>query len=184
MNILHLTTHLDSDSVSNYLLSLLPAEKRMGHHVALWGHRGDCLKKFQEIADEVFETAPRTKSELSPRLWLALPGLLSVLKEQSIDLMHAHTRATRVLAAAGSKITGIPYVSTVHSICKAQFLEKLFPCWGRAIFAVPEAVRGGLIDAFGISALPIIEVIPASPEHQAEGTLKIYEEVLKVRHEA
>lgn len=160
MNILHLTSHLNSGGITSYLLSLMPQQKRMGAHLCLWGKTGDRLKDFQAVADEVFETVPRCKSELSPRLWLALPGLLTVLKQQSIDLMHAHTRTTQVLAEAAFRITKIPYVTTAHGFYQHRIGRKLFPCWGKAIFAISHAVRDGLMDTFKASHLPLIKVVP------------------------
>jgi glycosyltransferase involved in cell wall biosynthesis len=159
MRVLHLSTHLNSGGITSYLLGLIPEQNALGNDVFVWGANGSCREAFEEICVKVQSDAPRTKSELSPRLWSSLPKLISFLKENSIDVMHAHTRVTQVLASAASTLTGIPFVSTAHGFYKTKLGRKIWPCWGKEICAISEAVRDGLKVEFGEKNLPIIRVV-------------------------
>jgi glycosyltransferase involved in cell wall biosynthesis len=86
----------------------------------------------------------RTKNEIHPKLFLALPGILALVRKEKFDVLHAHTRVTQVLAAMVSKITGIPYVGTAHGFFKPNGARRLFPCWGDAVIAVSPLVAAEL----------------------------------------
>jgi len=160
VKVLHLVSHLNAGGITRYLLTLAQEQRQAGYQVYVWGARGDFLPDVRSVAVEVFDSVPRTKSELSPRLWMSLPGLLATVKEHSIDILHAHTRITQTLAAAASKITGVPFVTTAHGFYTRRIGRRLLPCWGRMIFAISRAVRDGLISTFGIDHLPRIIVVP------------------------
>jgi spore coat protein SA len=107
----------------------------------------------------VFDGAPRCKSELSPRLWVALPKLINILKTHSIDIAHTHTRVTQVLTAVATLFVKMPYVSTAHMFYKRRLGRRIFPCWGKRVIAISQTMRQGLIDIFGEKNLPPITVV-------------------------
>ena len=98
-----------------------------------------------------FDLPLNTKSELSPRLWRALPSVVSLVKKERFDLLHAHTRVTQVLAASVSRLTGLPYISTAHGFYKGRWGRGLFPCWGRRVVAVSSVVAQDLEKTHGVS---------------------------------
>ncbi len=182
MRILHLATQLDPSDITDRLLNLLPEQKRAGHQVYVWGARGDQFSAIRAACEEVFDTVPRSRSGFSIQLWFALPGLLSVLKEHSIDLMHAHTRSTQVLAQAASWIRNIPFVSSIYGYEGPTLMRRLFPCWGETVLAASPQVRGSLIETFHTNHLPPIEVVTHEPSYALfESVQKVYEKVLAKR---
>src|SRR3989338_6513606 len=54
----------------------------------------------------------RTKSELDFRIYFALLPLNKIIQKNKIDVIHAQTRITQVMAACLGKLTGKPFVST------------------------------------------------------------------------
>lgn len=179
MRILHLATQLDQSDITDRLLDLLPEQKRAGHQVYVWGARGDRFDAVRAVCEEVFDTVPRSKSGFSLYLWFALPGLLSILKEHSIEVIHAHTRSTQVLAQAASWMRNIPFVTSVYGYESPAFMRRLFPCWGETVLAASPAVRGSLIETFHTNHLPPIEVVPHEPSYALfESVQKVYEKVL------
>lgn len=72
-------------------------------------------------------------------MW-SLGELLNYIKENNIDIIHANTRVTQVLACFLQKASGRPYISTCHGFFKKRFFRRVFPCWGQRVIAVSEQV--------------------------------------------
>lgn len=159
MKILHLANHLNTGGITTYLRTLAGEQVRAGHEVFVWGARGSCSGDLKALGITVLDDVPRCKSELSPRLWLAWPKLMGVLKVHAIDIIHTHTRVTQVLAAVATLFTGIPYVSTAHMFYKRRLGRRLFPCWGRVVIAISKVMAEGLRTIFTEKELPPVVVV-------------------------
>jgi len=159
LKILHLVNHLNTGGITTYVRTLAAEQVKAGHDVFVWGSRGIFSEDLKRMGITVFDDVPRCKSELSPRLWAALPKLIHVFKKYSIDIAHTHTRVTQVLAAVATFFVKIPYVSTAHMFYKRRLGRRLFPCWGKTIIAISQTMRQGLIDIFGAKNLPPITVV-------------------------
>ena len=146
--------------ITTYVRTLAGEQVKAGHDVFVWGARGTCSDDLRAKGITVLEDVPRCKSELSPRLWLALPKLINILKTQSIDIVHSHTRVTQVLAAGATFFVRIPYVSTAHMFYKRRLGRRLFPCWGKTIIAISKVMEEGLRTIFKARELPPIIVVP------------------------
>lgn len=160
MKILHLVTHLNTGGITTYIRILAGEQVKAGHEVIVWGACGTCSEGLRAMGVTVLDEVPRCKSELSPRLWLSLPKLISALKTRSIDMVHTHTRVTQVLAAAATFVTKTPYVSTAHMFYKRRLGRRIFPCWGRAIIAISNVMAEGLRTIFKEKELPPVVVAP------------------------
>lgn len=159
MKILHLTNHLNTGGITTYICTLAREQVRAGHQVFVWGASGSASAELRAMGVTVLEDVPRCKSELSPRLWLALPKLLRILKSQSINLIHTHTRVTQVLASAATFSGKVPYVSTAHMFYKRRLGRRLFPCWGKAVIAISTVMEQGLYTIFKSHELPPVTVV-------------------------
>lgn len=150
MNILHITTHLDKGGIVSYVSSLAIAFQKRGHTVAVasCGGHNEALLTQQGIG--VVSIPIRTKSQISPRLLFSYFRLKKYLKENPVDIIHAHTRVTQVLAAFLSKKNSIPFVTTCHGFFKPRWHRKLFPCWGDGVIAISSPVQQHLIADFGV----------------------------------
>ncbi len=154
-----MTTHLNTGGITTYLLTLTKEQTRAGHEVYLWGSAGSCSEEFRSCTAGVVGDVPRCKSELSPCLWRQLPKLVSFLKENSIEIIHTHTRVAQVLAAVATLFVKTPYLSTAHMFYKRRLGRRLFPCWGRVVIAISQTMRDGLIEIFGEKNLPPVKVV-------------------------
>jgi glycosyltransferase involved in cell wall biosynthesis len=159
LKILHLTNHLNTGGITTYILTLAEEQVKAGHDVFVWGARGLCSDDLKAAGVTVLDDVPRCKSELSPRLWLALPKLIDILKSRAIDIVHTHTRVTQMLAAAATFFVKIPCVSTAHMFYKRRLGRRLFPCWGKAIIAISKVMEEGLRTIFREKELPPITVV-------------------------
>jgi len=92
----------------------------------------------------------RTKSELSPKVYQAVRPLVKFIREEKIDLIHAHTRVTQVLSWLVQRLSGIPYVSTCHGFYKRRLGRRLLPAWGDHVIAISKPVEGALTHSFRV----------------------------------
>ncbi len=58
-----------------------------------------------------------------------------------MDLLHAHTRVSQVVADRISRRFGIPYVTTWHGIYRPRLNRKLWPCTGERTIAISGPVH-------------------------------------------
>ena len=152
MNILLLSNHLNTGGITSYLLSLSKGLKNAGHRVYLASSGGNCVTKFTEQGIIFIPIPVRTKAEFNP--FALIPSALilrSHCREKGIEIIHANTRVTQVLARCVSAMTGIPFVTTCHGFFKNRISRRLLPCWGSQVIAISESVRGHCIDDLGLA---------------------------------
>jgi glycosyltransferase involved in cell wall biosynthesis len=151
MKILFLTTHLNSGGITSYLTTLLKGCRRQGHACYLAASAGNMSGVIKNSGIVLWTLNMRTKSELSPRIYAVLFRLSREIRKNGIEVIHAQTRVTQVMAAWLSLLTGTPFVSTCHGFFKTRWFRKVFPCWGSAVIAISPAVKQHLIEDFGVS---------------------------------
>ena len=150
MNILHLNTHLDLGGISSYLETLGKALIKKGHRVSILSGGGSKIPAFERNGIRCFSLPIRTKSEIHPKLFWAMPAVVRMVRNVKFDILHAHTRVSEVLACVVSRMTDIPFVSTAHGFYKSRFGRKLFPCWGERVIAVSSLVAEELQKTHGV----------------------------------
>lgn len=151
MRILHLTTHLNRGGISQYIFSVALALRKKGHEVFVASSGGEAEREFQDQDIQVAKFSIRTKSELSPKIYLALPSLMRWIKEEKIDLIHAHTRVTQVMASWIYWLINKPFVTTAHGFYKTRFGRRLLPAWGKYVVAISNPVAQHLLEDFKLS---------------------------------
>ncbi|MBI3306759.1 MAG: glycosyltransferase family 4 protein [Candidatus Omnitrophica bacterium] len=150
MNVLHLTTHINIGGITTYIVRLAEPLRRLGINLSVLSSGGGCTAAFQEKGVPVYELPIRTKSELHPKLYFAIPKIIRLIREQKIDLIHAHTRITQVQAFWISCFTGIPVVTTCHGFYKRRLGRRVLPAWGDCVIAISDGVADHLREDFGI----------------------------------
>jgi glycosyltransferase involved in cell wall biosynthesis len=150
MKVLLLTTHLHFGGIGAYTISLAKQLKKMGDVPIVASSGGDLVSLLEKEDICHFSIPLNTKSELSPKICLVVFKLISLLQRQKIDIIHAQTRVSQVSAYFLSKLTGIPFISTCHGFFKPNIGRRIFPCWGKAVIAISEAVREHLVNDFGV----------------------------------
>jgi len=150
MRILQLATHLNAGGVARYIVSLSRHLTLRGHKVSVASSGGDMEGELEEAGIPHLKLDIRTKSELSPRIPLALLRLIPFIKSEGVELIHSHTRVTQVTGAILSRLTEKAYVSTCHGFFKERLGRRLFGCWGKPVIAISRAVKSELIERFGV----------------------------------
>jgi len=148
MRILHLTTHLNRGGISRYILSVGSAFRKKGHEIFVVSSGGEMEREFDGEGLSLKTLAIRTKSELSPKIYWALPELIRWIRKERIEILHAHTRVTQVMASWLQRLSGIPYITTVHGFYKRRLGRRILPAWGERAVAISEPVGDHLREVF------------------------------------
>ncbi|PIQ87302.1 MAG: hypothetical protein COV74_01905 [Candidatus Omnitrophica bacterium CG11_big_fil_rev_8_21_14_0_20_45_26] len=161
IKILHLTTHINIGGITTYIYLL---GKNIDHskYGIICASSGGNLKEILERSGiRTIDMDFKTKSELSPKIYLAIPKLLKLIKKENIALIHAHTRITQVMAWWLSCFSGIPVVSTCHGFYKKRLGRRLLPAWGDKIVAISQPVANHLIEYFNVKKEKVHMVLNA-----------------------
>jgi len=150
MKILMLTTHFNYGGISRYILNLSRGLSARGNSVTVASSGGDALKALEESGVRHLHIPIRTKFELSLRIVMCLFKLIPFIKREKIDIIHSHTRVTQILGSILGNLTKVVYVSTCHGFFKKRIVRKIFPCWGKRVIAISDAVKEHLVRDFGI----------------------------------
>ncbi len=150
MTVLYLTNHLNIGGITSYVFSLARGLKQRGHRVYVASSGGELLGQFTQEGIIHIQIPIKTKSEASPKIWLSLFRLRKYIKAEKIDIIHANTRVTQVLAFLIWRFFRKPYVSTCHGFFKRRIFRRIFPLWGKKVIAISEAVRQHLMVDFSV----------------------------------
>ncbi len=148
MNILIIAKHLEPGGITSYVVSLSKGLKKKGHNVIVVSSGGMLENVLKESAVDTPKVDLNTKSEISPKVLFAVKKLSSIAKEKNIQIIHAQTRVASIIAWWVAKSSKIPFVTTCHGFFKPRFFRRIFPCWGKKVIAISEAVYLHLIKDF------------------------------------
>lgn len=148
MNVMLLTTHLNAGGITSYLLTLCRGLTAGGHGVWLVSSGGVRAADFEAMGCRLVTRDIKTKSELSPKIYKVLGNLKEIIDRERIDVLHAHTRITQVMAARLCRMSDRPNVTTCHGFFKTRWNRRLFPCWGVRTIAISEPVVRHLVEDF------------------------------------
>ncbi|MBF0385592.1 MAG: glycosyltransferase family 4 protein [Candidatus Omnitrophica bacterium] len=148
MKVLFLTTHLNAGGITSYLLNLGKALIKNGHEAIVASSSGDMEEEFSRAGIMTAAFNIKTKSELSFKIYFALPKIIRLIKEQKVSILHSHTRITQVIGSILHIFTGVKHISTCHGYFKPKLSRKLFPCWGSKVIAISPQVRDHLLNDF------------------------------------
>ena len=148
--VLHLTTHLNIGGITSYIKLLTKEMRKMPYEFYVVSSGGTQETELKANGVRCISMNIKTKSEMSPKLYFAIPKLIRLIQDEKIDLIHAHTRVTQVLAWWLQRFTGIRYVTTCHGFYKTRIGRRLMPAWGDHVIAISKPVEGSLIHDFKV----------------------------------
>jgi glycosyltransferase involved in cell wall biosynthesis len=151
MRVLHVNTHMNIGGIGQYIVSLSKAlkQKRVECFVASSG--GELEAELIRLDIRHIGLEMDTKFEFGPKVFRSASQLERVIKNNKIDLVHAHTRVSQVASYLASRRAGIPYIATCHGYFNAKLSRRLFDTWGEKVVAISEAVRAHLEKDFNVN---------------------------------
>jgi len=150
MKVLHLTSHLNVGGVSRHVVSLASELAQRGHRPIIAADGGELEPQIRSVGLPHWRVPLHTSAEFSPQVALAAWRLSARLQREPVDLLHAHTRVSQIVAAWLSRRFEIPYVTTWHGFFRPNLGRRLWPCTGVLTIAISEPVRQHLLQDFGV----------------------------------
>jgi len=151
MNVLLLTTHLNPGGIGIYTLSLACALKKSGIDVIVSSSGGELVDDLHTAGIDHVRIPVNTSADIGLHTILSCSILGGIMRDRNIDIVHAQTRVTQVIAYFLTKRRKACFVSTCHGFFKMKFFRKILPCWGVCTIAISHAVRQHLACDMGVS---------------------------------
>ena len=155
MKILHVNTHMNIGGIGQYILSLSSAMKSRGVDCVVASSGGNLEAELKKIGVKHRYVGIKTKFEFSPKVFMASSNLANIIREEKVDIVHAHTRVSQVASILASHSAGVHYISTCHGFFKPRLFRKLFDTWGEKVIAISEPVRAHLEMDFAVNPVRI-----------------------------
>ena len=141
--ILHLTMSMNIGGAETHILELMKYLKAQDYDVMVASNGGVYVKDLTEAGIKHFNVPLHTKS---PRQVLQSFHLLrKIIKEEKIDLVHAHARIPAFIAGIICKQLRVKIVTTTHFTFKVNFIWRKLTNWGDKSIAVSEDIREYLL---------------------------------------
>ena len=150
MKVLHVNTHMNIGGIGQYIISLSKALKQKKIECLVASSGGELEAELVRLDIRHIRLDMNTKFEFGPKVFRSASRLARIIKDNKIDLVHAHTRVSQVASYLACRRTGIPYIATCHGYFNAKLSRRLFDTWGEKVVAISEAVRGHLEKDFNV----------------------------------
>ena len=150
MRVLQVTTHVNIGGIANYILTLSGSLKSKGVDVVVASGGGNLEEEFRSAGIPHKKLGINTKFEFGPKVIGSIFKLARIIKDEDIDIVHAHTRVSQVAAFFASRLAGVPYVTTCHGYFKLRS-RKAFDTWGLKVIAISGAVQEHLKSDLGVA---------------------------------
>lgn len=151
MRVLFLTTHLNYGGVASYILNLTKGLNLKGIKVFVASGGGMLERKLASFGIKHVRLPILTKSELNPKLFIAISKLINFINKENMQILHANTRVSQVVGWISKKFTDIHMITTAHGFYVPRLGRRMLPCWGEKIIAVSKAVKVHLIEDFNLN---------------------------------
>ncbi|MFL6415994.1 MAG: glycosyltransferase family 4 protein [Bryobacteraceae bacterium] len=125
MKILYLITRSERGGAQIHLLDVLKNLPSGCRPIVATGEQGYLIEQANQI-DVPVHLIPHLRQPMSPANdVLALREIVSLIKRESPDLIHAHTSKAGILGRLASRLTGTPTVFTAHTWSFADGISSL-----------------------------------------------------------
>ena len=152
MTVLQLTSHLDVGGITQYVLSLSRRLVERGHRVIVASDRGHREADVRDLGATHWPVPLHTSAEFSLPVWRAWRHLAARLQREPVDVIHAHTRVSQVIAQRLARRFRIPYVTTWHGAFRRRLGRQLWPCTGDVTITISRSVHQHLLQDFHVPA--------------------------------
>jgi len=146
---LQVTTHLNIGGISNYIVFLSKALKDKGAVTVVASSGGNMEKELAALGIPHKKLDIDTKFEFGPKVFKSAFTLARIIREEKIDIIHAHSRVSQAACCFASLATGVPYVTTCHGFFKKR-ARGIFDTWGVKVIAISDAVKAHLEKDLGV----------------------------------
>jgi peptidoglycan/xylan/chitin deacetylase (PgdA/CDA1 family)/glycosyltransferase involved in cell wall biosynthesis len=152
MKILHVLSQFEVTGAEAYAASLIEAQLADGHSVFV------VSDTFTLPTNATYIPLP-IGDRSYPRRIKNIRVLMHLIRQHSIDMVHAHSRAASWVSLFATRLTRTPLVSTVHGRQHVHTSSRAFSIYGKDIIAVSASLKEHLTKDLGLDSWDIV-VIP------------------------
>lgn len=143
MNILLVTMEMQIGGAETHIFELAKELKNRGNKVWVMSAGGEYASKLEEFGiSHIF--AP-LKNKKPQNIIKSFNEITKTIKENKIDVVHAHARIPAFISSKVCKKLNIPFVTTSHGIYKVNALLKLLTNWGEKTLAVSDDIKAQIV---------------------------------------
>lgn len=155
--ILMALTRFDIGGAETHVLELSLELQRRGYYVVVASNGGVYEQNLQEAGISHYKIPLHLKSPLS--ILKSLKVLTKVIKEEKIDIVHAHGRIPAFLCGILNKFNKFTFVTTAHWVFDTSHGLKYITNWGKKVIAVSEDIKSYLIENYHTNPMDIYVTI-------------------------
>lgn len=180
-NILLAAMSLDIGGAETHVFELAKELANRGHNILVASNGGAYVKDLEKYGIRHVLLPLHRKSPLG--MLRAYLGLLNIISEQNIDIIHAHARIPAFLCEFAARKKRIPFVTTCHGRYKTDFIWRLFSVWGDYTLAVSYDIKDYLINNYSLFPDNIFTTVNAidtsrfAPEGEIRETCVQYSDI-------
>jgi glycosyltransferase involved in cell wall biosynthesis len=157
MKILMIIDSIDIGGAETHLINLVEALKKHGYESFVTSSGGIYEEELKSENIDHYKLPINSKNPF--HLCLTLIKLRRYVKENAIDLIHAHGRMPAFIGALLSKLTGVHFITTAHAKVEANSFYKYITTYGEFVISVSEDIKNHIMKAFEVDE-EIIKIIP------------------------
>jgi len=147
----------DIGGAETHVLELALELKRMGYHVVIASNGGVYEKNLTEAGITHYKVPMHSKSP--SKVAESLKLLRKIIKEEKIEIVHAHGRIPAFLCGILKKFSDFTFVTTAHWVFDTSHGLKYITNWGEKVVAVSEDIKTYLMDNYDVNPTDIYVTI-------------------------
>ncbi len=149
-NLLLTLMGLEIGGAETHVVELSRGLTRKGFNVIVASNGGIYQKELEDNNIKHYKTPLHNKNPYNVLKSYKL--LKTIIKEENIDLVHAHARIPAYICGKLHKKMKFPFVTTAHGVFNSRWGLKYITNWGQETIAVSEDIKKYLIDKYKIEA--------------------------------
>lgn len=159
LKVVHILPELDEGGVERHVLMLSAQQKEKGQEVIVVSAGGKLVSQLVKGVLHVHLPVHRKNPLVG--IYCAV-RLVSLVRRDKIDIIHAHSRVPAWIALLTSKFSGIPYIVTAHAYFSNQAKWIYIPYrQANTTICVSKSVQNGMRDCFADNTVVIRNGMPA-----------------------
>ena len=144
--ILMALTRFDIGGAETHVLELSLELKRMGYYVVVVSNGGVYEQNLKEAGIHHYKIPMHSKTPVN--IAKSLRALNKVIKDEKIEIVHAHGRIPAFLCGILNKFVKFTFVTTAHWVFDTSHGLKYVSNWGEKVMAVSEDIKAYLMENY------------------------------------
>jgi len=146
MKILLLSAALDSGGVETGTIDLSNSLKALGEEVIVVSAGGSLVEALRQCGIKHIQLPIHSKSLIT---FLQIPKLVRIIREESIDIVHAQSRMPAWVSYFACRITGAAFITSCHGYYSRHLFSRVMG-WGKRVIVISRIIDRHMSEKFGV----------------------------------